>query len=193
MRLTANSRNLMRMLEHNSHFNPSPLSVKQFIDFGNTNWAFYLLFLVYIVLLNINSDKLVYSLSTPRSIWYRRFFYIALNIKTIYINWRFVIVIQKINGLDSLLTRFFLPQLNFFLINYFKGRSANEVRSFEFLRKELPVRLANIMQEINLLPENLIRMPSVNLVQNWYVKSFNEVLEFEDVKTIDKKNLLKSG
>jgi hypothetical protein len=78
-------------------------------------------------------------------------------------------------------------------MNYFKGRSANEVRSFEFLRKELPVRLANIMQEINLLPENLIRMPSVNLVQNWYVKSFNEVLEFEDVKTIDKKNLLKSG
>lgn len=74
MRLTANSRNLMRMLEHYSHFNPSPLSVKQFIDFGNTNWAFYLLFLVFIVLLNINSDKLVYSLSTPRSIWYRRFF-----------------------------------------------------------------------------------------------------------------------
>ena len=75
---------------------------------------------------------------------------------------------------------------------YFKGRSANEVRSFEFLRKELPVRLANIMQEINLLPENLIRMPSVHLVQNWYVKSFNEVLEFEEIKTIDKKNLLKS-
>lgn len=94
----------MRMLEHYSHFNPSPLSVKQFIDFG---------------------------------------------------------------------------------------RSANEVRSFEFLRKELPVRLANIMQEINLLPENLIRMPSVNQVQSWYVKSFNEVLEFEDVKTVDKKNLLK--
>ena len=32
--LTANVRNLSRMLDHYSHFNPSPLSVKQFIDFG---------------------------------------------------------------------------------------------------------------------------------------------------------------
>lgn len=70
------------------------------------------------------------------------------------------------------------------------GRSANEVRSFEFLRKELPVRLANIMQEINLLPQNLLRMPSVHLVHNWYVKSFKEILEFEDIKSIDKKKLL---
>nr|CAG4639258.1 EOG090X07QN [Daphnia magna] len=91
------------MLDHYSHFNPSPLSVKQFIDFG---------------------------------------------------------------------------------------RSANEVRSFEFLRKELPVRLANIMQEINLLPQNLLRMPSVHLVHNWYVKSFTEILEFEDLKSVDQKKLL---
>ncbi len=34
MRLTANVRTLSRMLDHYSHFNPSPLSVKQFIDFG---------------------------------------------------------------------------------------------------------------------------------------------------------------
>lgn len=34
MRLTANIRTLSRMLDHYSHFNPSPLSVKQFIDFG---------------------------------------------------------------------------------------------------------------------------------------------------------------
>lgn len=77
------------------------------------------------------------------------------------------------------------------MLSFKLGRSANEVRSFEFLRKELPVRLANIMQEINLLPQNLLRMPSVHLVQNWYVKSFTEILEFEDTKTIDKKNLLK--
>nr|CAG4638513.1 EOG090X07QN [Cyclestheria hislopi] len=62
---------------------------------------------------------------------------------------------------------------------------ANEVRSFEFLRKEIPVRLANIMQEINLLPSNLLRMPSVNLVQNWYIQSFQDVIEFEDVKQAD--------
>nr|CAG4644864.1 EOG090X07QN [Leptodora kindtii] len=55
--------------------------------------------------------------------------------------------------------------------------------SFEFLRKEIPVRLANIMQEIQFLPENLLKMPSVNLVQQWYVRSFKEMLEFEEVKT----------
>lgn len=69
------------------------------------------------------------------------------------------------------------------------GRSANEVRSFEFLRKEIPVRLANIMQEINLLPQNLLRMPSVHLVHNWYVKSFKEILEFEDIKSVDNNKL----
>lgn len=73
------------------------------------------------------------------------------------------------------------------------GRSADEVRSFEFLRRELPVRLANIMQEIQLLPQNLLRMPSVNLVQSWYVQSFKEVLEFEDRTTIDGSCLRKFG
>lgn len=48
-----------------------------------------------------------------------------------------------------------------------------------FLRKELPVRLANIMKEIALLPDNLLRTPSVGLVSNWYAKSFEEVLDFE--------------
>nr|CAG4640938.1 EOG090X07QN [Eulimnadia texana] len=65
------------------------------------------------------------------------------------------------------------------------GRSANEVRSYEFLRQEIPVRLANIMQEINLLPENLLRMPSVNLVRNWYVQSFKDILEFQEAKKAD--------
>ncbi|CAG2109597.1 unnamed protein product [Medioppia subpectinata] len=59
------------------------------------------------------------------------------------------------------------------------GRKACEKTSFIFLRKELPVRLANIMQELHLLPENLLRMPSVELVQSWYKMSFNEILHFE--------------
>jgi len=105
MRLTAHLRSsLSRMLEYYSHFNPSPLSVKQFIDFG---------------------------------------------------------------------------------------RNADEVKSFEFLRKELPVRLGNIMQEINLLPENLLRMPSVHTVRNWYIRSFEEMLEFEDVKNVNHAELNK--
>lgn len=48
-----------------------------------------------------------------------------------------------------------------------------------FLRKELPVRLANIMKEIALLPDNLLRTPSVGLVSTWYAKSFEEVIDFE--------------
>lgn len=59
------------------------------------------------------------------------------------------------------------------------GLNACPTKSYIFLRKELPVRLANIMKEITLLPEGLLRMPSVGLVSAWYVKSFEEVLEFE--------------
>lgn len=59
------------------------------------------------------------------------------------------------------------------------GLNASEEKSFIFLRKELPVRLANIMKEIALLPENLLRMPSVIAVNDWYMRSFQEILEFE--------------
>lgn len=51
-----------------------------------------------------------------------------------------------------------------------------------FLRKELPVRLANIMKEIALLPESLSRTPSVKLVSSWYSRSFEEVLEYEQLE-----------
>ncbi|CAB3241592.1 unnamed protein product [Arctia plantaginis] len=59
------------------------------------------------------------------------------------------------------------------------GLNACERKSFLFLRKELPVRLANIMKEIALLPENLLRMPSVGLVNQWYERSFEEIIQFE--------------
>lgn len=59
------------------------------------------------------------------------------------------------------------------------GLNACERKSYVFLRKELPVRLANIMKEIALLPDNLLRTPSVGLVSNWYAKSFEEVIDFE--------------
>jgi len=69
------------------------------------------------------------------------------------------------------------------------GQQACEKRSFTFLRKELPVRLANIMKEFSLLPETLLRMPSVMTVQNWYLRSFEEILAYEKVKSDSKKNL----
>ena len=45
------------------------------------------------------------------------------------------------------------------------GKTATEEESFTFLRKEIPVRLSNIMKEINLLPSNLLQMPSVLILQ----------------------------
>lgn len=66
------------------------------------------------------------------------------------------------------------------------GLSACQRKSFVFLRKELPVRLANIMKEIHLLPDNLLRMPSVSQVNDWYVRSFSEILEFEKADDTDK-------
>ncbi|XP_011496425.1 PREDICTED: pyruvate dehydrogenase (acetyl-transferring) kinase, mitochondrial [Ceratosolen solmsi marchali] len=59
------------------------------------------------------------------------------------------------------------------------GLSACERKSFIFLRKELPVRLANIMKEIHLLPENLLRMRSVEIVNDLYATSFEEIILFE--------------
>ncbi|XP_053483006.1 pyruvate dehydrogenase (acetyl-transferring) kinase isozyme 1, mitochondrial [Ictalurus furcatus] len=61
----------------------------------------------------------------------------------------------------------------------FGSENACEKTSFLFLREELPVRLANIMKEINLLPDNLLRTPSVGLVQSWYIQSLLDILEFK--------------
>uniref|UniRef100_A0A1E1X9A4 Protein-serine/threonine kinase n=1 Tax=Amblyomma aureolatum TaxID=187763 RepID=A0A1E1X9A4_9ACAR len=71
------------------------------------------------------------------------------------------------------------------------GENACERTSFLFLRKELPVRLANIMKEIHLLPENLLSMPSVEMVRSWYERSFEEILEFENAGSEDKKAMAK--
>lgn len=73
------------------------------------------------------------------------------------------------------------------------GRNGTAKSSYLFLRNELLVRLANIMQvmsplvtfllrasqEINLLPPKLLRMPSAKLVSDWYRQSFEDLLRFE--------------
>ena len=46
-------------------------------------------------------------------------------------------------------------------------KNASPKNSYLFMRKEIPVRLANIMKEIHLLPEQLLSMPSVQLVERW--------------------------
>lgn len=62
------------------------------------------------------------------------------------------------------------------------GLNACEKKSYVFLRKELPVRLANIMKEIALLPDSLSRTQSVGLVSSWYERSFEEVLRYEQLE-----------
>ncbi|KAI1721392.1 mitochondrial branched-chain alpha-ketoacid dehydrogenase kinase domain-containing protein [Ditylenchus destructor] len=60
------------------------------------------------------------------------------------------------------------------------GRHGTAKSSFMFLKNELLVRLANIMQEIDLLPPKLLQMPSARLVGDWYRQSFEDILEFEN-------------
>ncbi|XP_016411544.1 pyruvate dehydrogenase (acetyl-transferring) kinase isozyme 1, mitochondrial-like [Sinocyclocheilus rhinocerous] len=71
----------------------------------------------------------------------------------------------------------------------FGSENACAKTSFTFLRQELPVRLANIMKEIDLLPDNLLRTPSVRLVQSWYMHSFQDILEFKD-RDVDDEMLI---
>merc|ERR1712121_134315 len=69
------------------------------------------------------------------------------------------------------------------------GRNATEVESYQFLRREIPVRLSNIMKEINLLPSSLLQMPSCLLLQEWYAQSFRDLCQFEgrdgDTQTLE--------
>jgi len=71
------------------------------------------------------------------------------------------------------------------------GQTATEVDSFTFLRKEIPVRLSNIMKEINLLPGNLLQMPSVLILQDWYAQSFRDLVHFESEGQTDRATLYK--
>lgn len=70
------------------------------------------------------------------------------------------------------------------------GQTASEEDSFTFLKKEIPVRLSNIMKEINLLPGNLLQMPSVLVLQDWYAQSFRDIVRFEGENPRDPQMLL---
>lgn len=60
------------------------------------------------------------------------------------------------------------------------GQTATEVESYQFIKREVPVRLSNIMKEVNLLPSSLLQMPSILVMQEWYAQSFKELCDFED-------------
>lgn len=62
-----------------------------------------------------------------------------------------------------------------------------EIKSYEFLREELLVRLALMTKEMLYLPERLIKTPSVQTVYSWYLRSFEEVLSHKEQKIDDKE------
>ncbi|XP_056270721.1 pyruvate dehydrogenase kinase, isozyme 4 isoform X1 [Pseudoliparis swirei] len=71
----------------------------------------------------------------------------------------------------------------------FGSANACEKTSFVFLRQELPVRLANIMKEIDFLPDKLLGTPSLKLLISWYSQSLLEIVDFLE-KDRDDKDVL---
>ncbi|XP_072019788.1 LOW QUALITY PROTEIN: pyruvate dehydrogenase (acetyl-transferring) kinase isozyme 2, mitochondrial-like [Amphiura filiformis] len=59
-------------------------------------------------------------------------------------------------------------------------KDGDEAKSFTFLRQELPVRIANMMKEMNLLPFRLLHMPSVKIVTSWYEQTLQDLVHFEE-------------
>lgn len=111
LRALMSNASIGKLVDHYSRFSPSPLSMKQFIDFGK---------MLYNHCLSKHTSNIIYPVCE-------------------------VCLFPARPGSEN----------------------ACEKTSFMFLREELPVRLANIMKEINLLPDNLLRTPSVRLVQSW--------------------------
>ena len=60
--------------------------------------------------------------------------------------------------------------------------SATILRASQFVRDELPIRLAHRVVELENLPHDLSNMPSVNKVKNWYTQSFTELINFPHPK-----------
>uniref|UniRef100_A0A8C1M7S6 Protein-serine/threonine kinase n=1 Tax=Cyprinus carpio TaxID=7962 RepID=A0A8C1M7S6_CYPCA len=73
----------------------------------------------------------------------------------------------------------------------FGSANACEKTSFVFLRQELPVRLANIMKEIDFLPDKMLSTPSLKLLQSWYAQSLMELVDFLEKDPDDKIILTK--
>lgn len=70
----------------------------------------------------------------------------------------------------------------------FPQQTNPEERSFIFLRKQLLIRLANIIFEIECLPKAFRQQPSFAQCQEWYWQSFKDILRFEEVDARDISN-----
>lgn len=59
------------------------------------------------------------------------------------------------------------------------GKNSNTRGSFHFLRKEIPTRLANMIMELKLLPEDLRQQRECAEILNDYITSFREMIVYE--------------
>merc|ERR1719219_940805 len=60
------------------------------------------------------------------------------------------------------------------------GKTANQLGSFLFLKKEIPTRLANMIKELQLLPSDLKKQKECSQILNDYISSFREVIDFKE-------------
>ena len=74
------------------------------------------------------------------------------------------------------------------------GRSASTDHSYLLMRKEIPVRLANIMKELELLPEELQQQQNCCLIQDLYVQSLKDILRYNpNLRSENRKILVFKG
>ncbi|KAI4795891.1 hypothetical protein KUCAC02_029586 [Chaenocephalus aceratus] len=83
----------------------------------------------------------------------------------------FVSLLKSSNPKIEFYSRFSPSPLSIKQFLDFGRDNACEKTSYMFLRKELPVRLANTMRETNLLPDPLLGMPSVRWCRNGTCKA----------------------
>ncbi|KAK1230135.1 [Pyruvate dehydrogenase (acetyl-transferring)] kinase isozyme 2 [Marasmius sp. AFHP31] len=58
------------------------------------------------------------------------------------------------------------------------------LKASQFLAEELPVRLAHRVKELDELPHDLSKMPSIIKVKNWYAQSFEELISFPPIPSL---------
>lgn len=58
------------------------------------------------------------------------------------------------------------------------GDEGTAVEAAQYLHREMPIRLAKMVRELEKLPPALLSTSGMQLVLNWYVQSFREIREF---------------
>ncbi|KAJ1616710.1 branched-chain alpha-ketoacid dehydrogenase [Pavlovales sp. CCMP2436] len=74
-----------------------------------------------------------------------------------------------------------------------KRQTGVNMQVAQFLHHELPIRLAHRAIELEELPHGLSDMPSVQVVRDWYIESFNDLVAAKETNTPDEESRLIYG